>query len=81
MRLGRWQLPSGAEAAERGGADQLRAYDAGLTDDPGCWVQPVQLTPDPRLDPASPFYDEIRAWQDFWENRGPEPEGDWEAGQ
>jgi hypothetical protein len=35
---------------------QLGAHDAGLTDDPGCWVQPVTVYWSPRLDPRSPEY-------------------------
>ena len=36
---------------------QLGAYEAGLTDDPGSWVQPVEVYWSPRLDPRSPEYD------------------------
>ena len=36
---------------------QLAAYGAGLTDDPGCWVQKIEVYWSPRLDPSSPEYD------------------------
>jgi hypothetical protein len=48
---------------------QLAAYDAGLTDDPGCWVQPIDIR-DPRLKPESPEYDPEYAAEVAWEERG-----------
>jgi hypothetical protein len=50
---------------------QLGAYEAGLTDDPGCWVQPIQVYWSPRLDPRSPEYDPEFAAQVEWEEPGP----------
>ena len=60
MRFRRWVPQATAdEAAELGGMSRLRAWEAGLTADAGCWTQPVRRTiRDPRLDPASPQYDE-----------------------
>jgi hypothetical protein len=52
-----WQPQPGAESPGRGGSSQLGAYEAGLTDDPGSWVQPVKAYWSPRLDPSSPEYD------------------------
>ena len=65
-----WQPQPGAGDPGRGGMSQLAAYDAGLTENPGCWIQPVRLYPDPRLDPASPDYDPDLADQVAWEERG-----------
>jgi hypothetical protein len=62
-----WQPQPGAEDPSQGGMTQIAAYDAGLTDDPGCWVQPIQVYWSPRLDPASPEYDPQFADQVAWE--------------
>jgi hypothetical protein len=51
------QPETGTESPDREGISQLRAYDAGLTGDPGCWVQPIEVYWSPRLDPRSPEYD------------------------
>lgn len=64
-----WPLP-GAEDATQGGMSQLAAYDAGLTDDPGCWVQPIKVYWTPLLDPGSPEYDPEFAAEVAWEERG-----------
>jgi hypothetical protein len=49
-----WQPPPDADDPDRdGGMSQLGAYEAGLTDDPGCWVQPVEVYWSPRLDPGA----------------------------
>jgi hypothetical protein len=67
-----WQPPHDADAPDRdGGMSQLGAYEAGLTDEPGCWVQPVEVYWSPRLDPRSPEYDPEFAAQVEWEERGP----------
>jgi hypothetical protein len=65
-----WQPQPGAESPGNGGMSQLAAYDAGLTDDPGCWVQPIQVYWTPKLDPASPEYDPGLAAEVAWEERG-----------
>ena len=49
-----WRPEPGAETPGNGGMTQLAAYEAGLTDDPGCWIQPVKVYWDPRLDPDGP---------------------------
>lgn len=69
-----WQPPPDADSPDRGGMTQLRAYEAGLTDDPGCWVQPIEVYWSPRLDPRSPEYDPDFAAQVEWE-RGPDKDG------
>jgi hypothetical protein len=68
----KWQPQPGAEDPSRGGMSQLAAYEAGLTDDPGCWIQPVEVYWSPRLDPSSPEYDPEFAAQVAWEEPGPE---------
>ncbi len=68
-----WQPQPGAESPGNGGMSQLAAYDAGLTDDPGCWVQPIRVYWTPKLDPASPEYDPGLAAEVAWEERGAEP--------
>lgn len=54
---------------------QLGAYEAGLTDDPGCWVQPIEVYWSPRLDPRSPEYDPEFVVQAEWEEPGPDRDG------
>jgi hypothetical protein len=49
---------------------QIAAYDAGLTDDPGCWIQKIDLL-DPRLNPDSPEYDPGYAAEAAWEEPSP----------
>ncbi len=71
-----WQPPPGAEDPDRGGGmSQLGAYGAGLTDDPGCWVQPIEVYWSPRLDPRSPEYDPEFVAQAEWEEPGPDRDG------
>jgi hypothetical protein len=67
-----WQPQPGAQDPGQGGMSRPAAYDAGLTDDPGCWIQPVD-TRDPRLNPESPEYDWQYDAQVWWENGGPDP--------
>ena len=67
-----WQPQPNAEDPSRGGMSQLAAYEAGLTHDPGCWVQPVEVYWSPRLDPSSPEYDPGFADQVAWEEPSPE---------
>jgi hypothetical protein len=67
-----WQPQPEAGDPSQGGMDQLAAYDAGLTDDPGCWVQKLELRGDPRLDPRSPDYDPQYAAEVAWEEPSPE---------
>ncbi|HEY3941400.1 MAG TPA: hypothetical protein VGL60_02850 [Acidimicrobiales bacterium] len=50
---------------------QLGAYDAGLTGDPGCWTQPIEIYQDPRMDPSSPEYDPGYAAMVEWEEPSP----------
>ena len=73
-----WQPPPGADSPDRGDMTQLRAWEEGLTDDPGSWVQPIEVYWSPRLDPRSPDYDpEFVArveWEAGPENDGPELE-------
>jgi hypothetical protein len=64
-----WQPPD-AEDPDRGGMSQPGAYEAGLTDDPGCWVQPVEVYWSPRLDPRIPEYDPEFVAQVEWEEPG-----------
>ena len=66
-----WRPPPGAEQPGNGGMSQLAAYDAGLTDNPGCWVQPIQVYWAPKLDPASPEYDPQLAAEVAWEEPRP----------
>jgi hypothetical protein len=54
---------------------QLGAYDAGLTDDPGCWVQPIEVYWSSRLDPRSADYDPDFAARVEWEEPGPDRDG------
>jgi hypothetical protein len=54
---------------------QLRAYETGLTDDPGSWVQPIEVYQSPRLDPRSPEYDPEFIAQVAWEEPGPDQDG------
>jgi hypothetical protein len=70
-----WQPPPGADSPDRGGMTQLRAYDAGLTGDPGCWVQPIKVYWSPLLDPGSPEYDPEFVAQVEWEEPGPDKDG------
>jgi len=71
-----WQPPPGAEDPDRGdGMSQLGAYEAGLTDDPGCWVQPIEVYWSPRLDPRSPEYDPEFVVQVEWEEPGADRDG------
>jgi|HubBroStandDraft_2_1064218.scaffolds.fasta_scaffold1137695_2 hypothetical protein len=52
-----WQpSPDSAWPAQRGGCTQLAAYEAGLTDDPGVWIQEIDVS-DPKANPSSPDYD------------------------
>jgi hypothetical protein len=48
--------PESGNPAERGGCTQSAANEAGMTKDPGAWVQEVDIS-DPRLDAASDEYD------------------------
>jgi hypothetical protein len=70
-----------AAAARRGrpgpgrGMSQFGAYDAGLTGDPGCWVQPIEVYWIPHLDPRSPEYDLEFADRVAWEEPGPDWNG------
>ena len=66
-----WQPQPGAGDPGQGGMSQLAAYEAGLTDDPGCWVQPVQVYWSPRLDPSRPEYDPEYVARVEWEEPGP----------
>jgi hypothetical protein len=66
-----WQPRPEAGDPGRGGMSQLAAYDAGLTGDPGCWTQKIQVYWSPRLDPASPEYDPQFADQVAWEQPSP----------
>ena len=66
-----WQPQPGTEDPSRGGMSQLAAYEAGLTDDPGCWIQPAQVYWSPRLDPGSPEYDPEFVAQVAWEEPSP----------
>jgi hypothetical protein len=66
-----WQPQPGTEDPSQGGMSQLAAYDAGLTDDPGCWIQPVEVYQDPRMDPRSPDYDPGYAAMVAWEQPSP----------
>ena len=70
-----WQPPPDAGSPDRGGMSQLRAYDAGLTEDPGSWVQAIEVYWSPRLDPRSPEYDPEFVAQVEWEEPGPGREG------
>ena len=54
---------------------QLGAYDSGLTDDPGSWVQPIAVYWSPRLDPRNPEYDPEFAARVEWEEPGPDRDG------
>lgn len=76
-----WPMPREAGSpAERGGATQDAFYEAGLIDDPGRWIQPIDVGYwDERLNPQSPEYD-----PDFFasverENPSPEEEEAMEA--
>ena len=73
-----WQPQPGGGSPEQGGSSQLRAWEAGLTDHPGCWVQPVHVYWSPRLDPDSPEYDPEFAARVEWE-AGPEDEAQAQA--
>jgi len=66
-----WRPQPGELDLSRGGMSQLAAYEAGLTDDPGCWVQPVEVYWSPRLDPRSPEYDPEFVAQVAWEEPSP----------
>jgi hypothetical protein len=66
-----WQPQPGPEDPGRGGMSQLAAYEAGLTDNPGCWVQPIEVYWSPRLDPRSPEYDPDFAAAAAWEEPSP----------
>jgi hypothetical protein len=66
-----WQPQTGTEDPSQGGMSQLAAYDAGLTDDPGCWIQPIEVYQDPRLDPSSVEYDPEYAAKVAWEQPSP----------
>jgi len=66
-----WQPQPGAESPGRGGMSQLSAYEAGLTDDPGSWVQPIEVYWSPRLDPRSLEYDPEFAARVEWEEPSP----------
>jgi hypothetical protein len=66
-----WQPQPGAESPGQGGMSQLAAYEAGLTDDPGAWIQPIEVYWSPRLDPRSPEYDPEFVARVEWE-AGPE---------
>jgi hypothetical protein len=77
------QPPPDAEDPDQGGGgmSQLGAYDAGLTDDPGSWVQPVTVYWSPRLDPRSPEYDPEFAARVEWQDPSPDQDGpEWEPG-
>jgi hypothetical protein len=65
------QPQPGTEDPSQGGMSQLAGYEAGLTDDPGCWVQPVQVYWSPRLDPGSPEYDPEYVARVEWEEPNP----------
>jgi hypothetical protein len=69
-----WHWPPwpGTDDPGRGGMSQLAAYEAGLTDDPGCWTQKIEVYWDARLNPASPEYDPQFADQVAWEEPNPE---------
>jgi hypothetical protein len=66
-----WQPQPGTENPGHGGMSQLAAYDAGLTDDPGCWIQPIEVYQDPRMDPRSPEYDPEYVAMVAWEEPSP----------
>lgn len=66
-----WQPPSSGVDLSRGGMSQLAAYEAGLTGDPGCWIQPIEVYWSPRLNPRSPEYDPAFADAVAWEEPGP----------
>jgi hypothetical protein len=66
-----WQPQPAADDPTQGGMTQLAAYDAGLTDDPGCWTQKVELHQSPRLDPESCEYDPEYAARVAWEEPSP----------
>lgn len=51
-----------AEDPSQGGMSQIAAYDAGLTGDPGCWTQKIEVYQDARLDPPE-FVDRV-AWEE-----------------
>ncbi len=70
-----WQPPPDADSPDRADMTQLRAWEEGLTDDPGSWVQPIEVYWSPRLDPRSPDYDPEFAIQIEWEERGPGHDG------
>ena len=71
-----WEPLPDAESPDRGGGmSRLRAYEAGLTDDPGSWVQPIEVYWSPRLDPRSPEYDPEFVSQVEWEEPGPDQDG------
>jgi len=71
-----WQPPQDAEDPDRvGGMSQLGAYDAGLTDDPGCWIRPIEVCWSSRLDPEGADYDpDFVAWVE-WGEPGPDRDG------
>jgi hypothetical protein len=54
---------------------QLGAYDAGLTDDPGCWVQPIEVCWSSRLDPRRVDYHPDFVARVEWEEPGPGRDG------
>jgi hypothetical protein len=71
-----WEPLPGSEKPRPGeGMSRLSAYEAGLTDDPGSWVQPVEVYWSPRLDPRSPDYDPEFVSQVAWEEPGPDQDG------
>lgn len=66
-----WQPHPGGQAPGLGGMSQLAAYEAGLTDDPGCWARKIETYWSPKLDPASPEYSPEFADAVAWEEPGP----------
>jgi hypothetical protein len=66
-----WQPQPGPKDPSQGGMSQLAAYEAGLTDDPGCWIQPIEVYQSPRMDPSSVEYDPEYVAKVEWEEPSP----------